>query len=116
MTIRVTAHGNRLAALGQTVRVEIDSDASTLSMRAPFYKRTIRLADITSAEAGPDDGLNRGPLNWFVVGRADSARGVRLNTGGKARVEIRTTGGARYQVVVDTLEQAETITAAVHGF
>jgi len=113
MTIRVIAHGNRFASVGRAIVVTIDHDAGTLDLRAPFYRRTIRLTDIAAVSAESDDGMNHGLVNWFVTGKAYSPRGVRLNTGGKARVDIATTDGARYAVVVDTVEQADTITAAL---
>ncbi len=86
MTIRVIAHGNRFASVGRAIVVTIDHDAGTLDLRAPFYRRTIRLTDIAAVSAESDDGMNHGLVNWFVTGKAYSPNGVRLNTGGKARV------------------------------
>lgn len=113
MGLQVTAHGNRWASVGQTITVTVDDEA--LSLRAPFYRRTIPLRSITSAEALPDDGMNHGLVNWFVVGRASNPGGVRLNTGGKARVDLATSNGEHYAVVVDTMSQAEQIVSALRG-
>lgn len=111
MGLRVTAHGNRWASVGQTITVTVDDQ--TLSLRAPFYRREIPLRLITSAEAQPDDGMTHGLVNWFVVGRASSPEGVRLNTGGKARVDLTTSANERYVIVVDTMSQAEQIVSAL---
>lgn len=107
MTLQITAYGNRWASMGQTITVQIDD--TTLRLRAPFYRRSIPRQDVISAEAHHDDGMNHGVVNWFVVGRPHAPQGVRLNTGGKARVDITTRVGDRYSVVVDTIQQAEQI-------
>lgn len=113
MTMQVTAYGNRVASLGQKVTVTIDPDQRTVDLRAPFYRRSIPLRDIASVGVAPDDGMNHGFLNWFVFGRENSPRGVRLNTGGKARIDITTTTGGRFGVVVDTIQQAQTVADAI---
>ena len=53
------------------------------------------------------------PAGTFVVGRENSPGGVRLNTGGRARVDIVTSDARRYGVVVDTMEQARQIVDAL---
>lgn len=59
--------------------------------------------------------MNHGLVNWFVTGRADCPKGVRINNGGSARVEIQTTEGRRYNVVVDGFDQAAQIIQAVQA-
>lgn len=86
MAVHFTAHGRRLAAVGQAITVPIDANAQRLTLRAPFYRRSIPLTDITSVDAHADDGMNRGALNWFGTGRAAPRDGVRLSTGGQARL------------------------------
>ncbi|MGO4957292.1 hypothetical protein ACTQ49_08470 [Luteococcus sp. Sow4_B9] len=116
MSLRIIARGNRLASMGQSIVVEVNSEQGMLRLGAPFYRRSIPLAEITSVTTAPDDGLNRGVVNWFVVGRAQSPQGVRLNTGGSARVDITTATGGRYQVVVDTPEQAGQVADALRRY
>lgn len=99
--------------MGQKVVVEVDADRTHVTLRAPFYRRSIPLRDIASAEAHPDNGRNHGALNWFVLGRENSSGGVRLNTGGQARVDIVTSDARRYGVVVDTMERARQIVDAL---
>lgn len=111
--MRIVAHGNRLASMGQPVVVEVPDGGDTVHLRAPFYRRTIPLRDVASVGVAADDGLNHGAVNWFVVGRARSARGVRLSTGGRARVDIVTTDGRRYGVVVDSMSQAHRLADAI---
>lgn len=113
MNVHIKAKGNRFASLGQTITVEVDQASGIVAVRAPFYRRSIKVSDVASISACEDDGHNRGLLNWFVVGKATSPSGVRLNTGGKARVDLSTTAGERYEVVVDTMAQAEAIVKAI---
>lgn len=113
MSIQVTAHGNRLASLGQKIIVNVDRGIVTV--KAPLYRRAIPIADIVSLNVTPDDGKNHGLLNWFVTGNASSPDGVHLNNGGNARVDILTKDGARYGAVVDTLEQATQIVNAIEA-
>ncbi|KLO62422.1 hypothetical protein AA983_11820 [Dermacoccus sp. PE3] len=94
--------------MGQKVIVEVDADRTHVTLRAPFYRRSIPLRDIAFAEAHPDDGRNHGALNWFVVGRENSSGGVRLNTGDIVTSDVR-----RYGVVVDTMERARQIVDAL---
>lgn len=115
MSLRITALGNRFASLGQSITVDVDHDAGQITLGAPFYRRSIPLQTVASVSSHVDDGRNRGLLNWFVTGKAASPQGVRLSTGGKARVDLETDAGERYAVVVDTLEQAQAVVAAVRG-
>lgn len=113
MTSRFTARGNRLASLGQKLTVVVDPEKETVTLRAPLYRVSLQLHDITSVGAHRDDGMNRGLVNWFVTGRANSPHGVRLTTGGEGRVGITTAGGRHYAVVMDTLQQAHEVTQAI---
>ncbi|ROR55128.1 hypothetical protein [Luteococcus japonicus] len=115
MDLRITARGNRFASLGQSITVDVDRQAGMITLGAPFYRRSIPLQDVASVSSHTDDGLNRGLLNWYVTGKATSPQGVRLNTGGKARVDLETKAGERYAVVVDTLDQAVAVVDAVRG-
>lgn len=113
MPSQFTARGNRLASLGQKIVVSVSPEAEAITLRAPLYRSSIKRDDIASVETHEDDGLNRGLANWFVTGRADSPEGVRLNTGGKGRIDITTSGGQRYSVVMDTLQQAREVEQAI---
>lgn len=113
MNVHIKAKGNRFASLGQVITVEVDQTSGVVAVHAPFYRRSIKVSDVASVSACEDDGHNRGLLNWFVVGRATSLSGVRVNTGGKARVDLSTTTGERYEVVVDSMGQAEAIVKAI---
>ncbi|MHA6751159.1 hypothetical protein ACX31A_09750 [Dermacoccus nishinomiyaensis] len=99
--------------MGQKLVVSVNPEAGAVTLQAPFYRSSIQLDDITSVEAHEDDGLNHGPVNWFVAGRADSPEGVRLNTGGKGRIDITTASGQHYSVVMDTLQQARDVKQAI---
>lgn len=113
MNVHIKAKGNRFASLGQAITVEVDQASGIIALSAPFYRRSVKVSHVASVSACEDDGHNRGLLNWFVVGRATSPHGVRLNTGGKARVDLSTMTGERYEVVVDTMAQAEAIVNAI---
>jgi hypothetical protein len=67
-----------------------------------FYRRSISVGQIDSVTVAPDDGMNHGLLNWPVTGKATSPDGVRLNLGGSAALQIRTTAWERYNVVFAT--------------
>ena len=112
--MRITSYGHRLASMGARIIVEVtEGPRPELRLRAPFYKRAIAVSDIASLTYNHDDGMNHGLVNWFVTGRASSPHGVRLNTGGKARLVIETHDGRLYNVVVDDMDQAERLTCAV---
>ncbi|WP_343282299.1 hypothetical protein AAG742_03325 [Micrococcus sp. 2A] len=112
--MKLTVHGNRLASLGARISLELTEGVDPeLHVHAPFYSRTIPVHQIATITCAPDDGTNRGPLNWFVTGRATSPAGLRINNGGQARIDMSTTEGLRFVVVVDDLSQAEQLICAV---
>lgn len=104
--MKIVARGNRLASLGQAVSLEVSSEQGVLVLRAPFYRAEVPLAEIMSVDIASDDGRNHGYVNWFVTGSDSSPGGVRLNTGGKARVEVVTVDQKRYVIVLNDMEQA----------
>lgn len=71
------------AAWGCTVRITVDD--TTVSLVAPLWSREIPLESIESVQVIPDDGRNRGWINWIVT---KSRAGVRINAGGTAAVVI----------------------------
>ena len=71
------------AAWGCTVRITVDG--TTVSLVAPLWSREIPLDSIESVQVIPDDGRNRGWINWIVT---KSGAGVRINAGGTAAVVI----------------------------
>ena len=112
--MKITSQGSRLASLGARISVEVTGGTPPeMRLRAPFYRRSFPVSRIAAISSGDDDGMNHGLINWFVTGRASSPGGVRINNGGKARVEIRTHDGLLYTIVVDDRQQAERLTRAV---
>ena len=103
------------AAVGPRLTVSVGQE--TVDVAGIFYRRSIPVGQIDSVTVAPDDGMNHGLLNWPVTGRATSPAGVRLNLGGSAALQIRTTAGERYNVVFPTnaeaLECRDAIVAAV---
>ena len=53
------------AAWGCTVRITVDD--TTVSLVAPLWSREIPLDSIESVQVIPDDGRNRGWINWIVT-------------------------------------------------
>ena len=88
------------AAWGCTVRITVDD--TTVSLVAPLWSREIPLESIESVQVIPDDGRNRGWINWIVT---KSRAGVRINAGGTAAVVIAARAET-YTVVCPTPEQA----------
>ncbi|WP_311166665.1 hypothetical protein [Corynebacterium matruchotii] len=88
------------AAWGCTVRITVDD--TTVSLVAPLWSREIPLDSIESVQVIPDDGRNRGWINWIVT---KSRAGVRINAGGTAAVVI-TARAETYTIVCPTPEQA----------
>ena len=88
------------AAWGCTVRITVDD--TTVSLVAPLWSREIPLESIESVQVIPDDGSNRGWINWIVT---KSRAGVRINAGGTAAVVI-TARAETYTIVCPTPEQA----------
>lgn len=94
----------------------VDRDSGTLTIHAPFYERTIWLADLASVTAAPDDGMNVGLVNWFVTGRPQSASGVRINVGGKAALDLMLTNRNTYHIIVHDVPQAEKLADAINSY
>lgn len=88
------------AAWGCTVRITVDG--ITVSLVAPLWSREIPLDSIESVQVIPDDGHNRGWVNWIVT---KSRTGVRINAGGTAAVVIAARAET-YTIVCSTPEQA----------
>lgn len=111
--MKFVAHGNRFASVWQTVSLELDVAKSIVVLKGPFYSRELALDNISKFQIGPDDGMNHGYINWMVTGNAQSADGVRLNTGGKAHLDIRTKDRRRYVIVLDNMEQTQSAAEAL---
>lgn len=92
------------AAVG--VRLTVSVGKKTVDVAGTFYRRSIPVGQIDTVTVAPDDGMNHSLLNWPVTGRAVSPAGVRLNLGGSAALQIRTTVGERYNVVFATNTEA----------
>lgn len=59
------------------MRVEIEKDISSyvVTIKAPFYSRTVSCQKISDTSVGEDSGMNSGVINWPVTGRAHSRNG-----------------------------------------
>lgn len=88
--------------LKPTVPVRLTVDDTTVLLVAPLWSREIPLDSIESVQVIPDDGRNRGWINWIVT---KSRAGVRINAGGTAAVVI-TARAETCTIVCPTPEQA----------
>lgn len=96
-----------------TARVSLRVGEDGVEVSGPFYQRLIAAADIDAVKAQRDDGMSPSLVHWPVVGRATSPGGVRLNLGGRYGIQIGTTTGERYTVVLDSEDDARTAVLAV---
>ncbi|WP_420100020.1 hypothetical protein [Corynebacterium sp.] len=94
-----------------TATVQVSLHEDEVEFRAPFYRRCVPYRQVNSVEVTKDFGLNPGLLNWPVVGRTESRRGVRLNVGGSAALRVSARGGQE-NITVMFAQMAEARTCA----
>ena len=84
-----------------------------MDIAAPFYRRSIPVAEIAEDSLHRESAADHGLIQWPVAGLASSPAGVRIGLGGTLGPRITTTTGETYKVFLSTTAEAEACVAAV---
>ena len=79
---------SQVAFLRARIELAADPAAGVLRLRAPLYSRELPLDSLATVEVQDDVGPGVAYINWPVTGRARSRRGVRIDLGGTAALEV----------------------------
>lgn len=95
------------------VRVSVRVGEGTVEITAPFYRRSIPVAEIAEVSLNRESAADYGMTLWPVAGLASSSVGVRIGLGGSLGPRITTTTGETYKVFLGTTAEAEACVAAL---